>query len=229
MAPATADRSRAILVAALRYGARGQGLMPPEILSVKRTEGERLVFLTPAETRRLLAAYRGSARDVATVLAYQGFRTQEALRLDWRHINWKRREILVTGTSERGKIRTKTMRARTVPMHRIIRVVLYLIWRTRGRPQFGPVFLTHLGRPYADTRSQGGQPMKTAHKAACRRAGISNFRVHDWRHSWAANMVMSGCDLPTLMRLGGWTTLRMVQRYTAVSTEHMADAIRRLA
>ena len=38
---------------------------------------------------------------------------------------------------------------------------------------------------------------------------------------------MSGTDLYTLMKLGGWRTLRMVQRYAAVSVEHLAEAARR--
>ncbi len=40
---------------------------------------------------------------------------------------------------------------------------------------------------------------------------------------------MSGCDLRTLQLLGGWASLRMVERYAAVSIDHMAAAIRRLA
>lgn len=39
---------------------------------------------------------------------------------------------------------------------------------------------------------------------------------------------MSGVDLPTLQRLGGWKDLRMVSRYTACSTEHMDAAVAKL-
>lgn len=31
------------------------------------------------------------------------------------------------------------------------------------------------------------------------------------------------------MRLGGWSSLAMVQRYGAVNADHMRDAIRRIA
>jgi hypothetical protein len=41
-------------------------------------------------------------------------------------------------------------------------------------------------------------------------------------------MIMSGCDLYTLMRLGGWSSLTMVERYAAVSIDHMAEAISRV-
>ena len=53
--------------------------------------------------------------------------------------------------------------------------------------------------------------------------------MHDWRHDWAARHVMAGTDLYTLMRLGGWTSMRMVERYAAVSADHMRDAARRIA
>lgn len=71
--------------------------------------------------------------------------------------------------------------------------------------------------------------MAKAHETACRIAGVEGFRVHDWRHDWAARMVMAGTDLYKLMKLGGWSSLRMVQRYASVTGEHMADAVKRLA
>ena len=54
-------------------------------------------------------------------------------------------------------------------------------------------------------------------------------RIHDWRHDWAARMVMAGTDLYTLMRLGGWSSLKMVERYASVTADHMAEAVRRIA
>jgi integrase len=58
--------------------------------------------------------------------------------------------------------------------------------------------------------------------------GGPDFRLHDWRHHWASWMVMEGADLETIRKLGGWTSLDMVLRYAAVSTEHMAEAVARL-
>ncbi len=88
------------------------------------------------------------------------------------------------------------------------------------------------GAPYSDTREYrlpGGNPLRSAHGTACRRAGITDFRVHDWRHHWASWCVMSGIDLETIRRMGGWKTLEMLQRYAAVSTDHMAEAMKKLA
>ena len=100
----------------------------------------------------------------------------------------------------------------------------------RRRPKSGPVFLSSRGEPYAVQRDEGGgNPLDTAHKTACRRAGVRNFRIHDWRHDWAARMVMAGVDLLSLQQLGGWEDLRSVKRYASVTAEHLRDAARRIA
>lgn len=231
MSPGTVKRCRAILNAALVYGAGRFQVRAPKLPSAPPQAGEhaRVAFLTETEADRLIAAYNLSAQPVALVLRYQGLRTQEALRLDWRAVNWRARTLFITGGSAIGVANTKSRRPRMVPLHRRVRVMLYGLWRRSGRPALGPVFLSSRGSPYADTRGHGGNPLKKAHETACRRAGIRGFRVHDWRHHFAAMMVMSGCDLPTLMRLGGWSDHRMVLRYAAVGTEHMAAAIRRVA
>lgn len=223
MAPATAARSRAILQAALSHGADALGYEKQRLPTVAQKPAEEgTVYLTHAEQERLLAAYNIHAYPVALTLCYQGMRTQEALRMDWRHVSLER------GTIHIPAERTKTGRGRTVPMHWKVRFALVLIWDSRGRPSEGTVFHSSRGVPYADTRGLGGNPLTTAHKTACKKAGIKNFRVHDWRHNFASWLVMSGCDITTLMRLGGWSSPRMVQRYAAVSSQHLSDVIGKL-
>jgi integrase len=156
-------------------------------------------------------------------LCFQGCRTQEALQLLWGDVDLER-ETLWLG-------RTKTGDPRTTTMHP--RVLDALEAMTRGDPT-DHVFLSARGRPYSDTRDYklpGGNPLRKAHATACRRAGIRNFTVHDWRHHWASHMVMAGADLLTIQAMGGWSrkSLRMLARYAAVSTEHQAAAIRRVA
>jgi integrase len=111
-------------------------------------------------------------------------------------------------------------------MHRRVRVTLHLLWRRKGRPSLGPVFISTRGKPYADTRGRGETHwLARAHITACSKVAIRGFRVQDWRHRWASHLVMACVDLRTLMELGGWTSLRMVERYAQVSTQHMAEAI----
>ena len=116
-------------------------------------------------------------------------------------------------------------------MHPKVEVALRELWEKRGRPKSGHLFLNRLGKPYADTRNykiQGANPLKTAHATALKRAGILAFTVHDWRHHWASHCVMAGIDLESLRQLGGWASLKIVQRYAAVSADHLMNAIAKL-
>jgi len=48
------------------------------------------------------------------------------------------------------------------------------------------------------------------------------------RHTFASRLVMAGVDLMTVMQLGGWKSLAMVQRYGHLSPSHRPDAIEHL-
>lgn len=226
--PTTIARSRNTFQAALNHGAASHGTVAPRLPTVKGGAGiERAVYLTDDERERLLAAYNPHAGRVALMLAYQGCRSQEALQLDWRNVD------LIRGAIHFRAVDTKAERARTVPLHPRVAEMLLTSWHRAGWVERGHVFLSAKGRPYADTRgraerNQGGNPLAQAHATACARAGVTGFRVHDWRHDFAARMVMSGCDMRTLMDLGGWSSLRMVQRYASVTGQHMVEAIGRL-
>ena len=227
--PSSVGRWRAILQAALNHGCAAHELAAPKLPGVRgATGGDRAIYLPDPQRQRLLAAYNPSAACPVLLLAYQGLRTQEALQLDWRWVDFARRTIHLVGSE------TKAGKGRTVAMHARVDALLFGMWTASGQPAIGRVFLSSRGRPYADTRGrgdrqQGGNPLARAHATACRAAGVTGFRVHDWRHDWATRMVWAGTDLPTLMQIGGWASLRMVQRYATTSADRMAEAIRRLA
>lgn len=227
--PASVARMRATIQAGLSHGARALQLLEPKLPGVKGAQGpERAICLPDDQRRRLLAAYNAHAACPVLLLAYQGMRTQEALQLDWRHVDLTRRTLHVPADQ------AKTSRARTIPLHPRVDALLFGMWCAADRPTTGPVFLSARGKPYADTRGrdggrQGGNPLAQAHETACRAAGVTGFRLHDWRHDWAARFVMAGGDLRTLMEVGGWSSLRMVQRYAWVTPDHAAAAMARVA
>lgn len=223
MSPATQARWRAILQAAINAGARSQALIAPTLTVIKQDAPEGVVWLRKDEQERLLAAYAPHARPIALTLCFQGLRSAEALRLDWRHVDLARGSLFIA--------KSKSGRQRSVPMHARVKAVISELWVARSQPKDGRVFLNRRGQPYTDTSEEqsGGNPISAVHRSACKRAGITGFTPHSWRHHWASWMVMTGCDLITLMRLGGWSTPKMVQRYAAVSADHMAESIARLS
>jgi integrase len=223
-APAGQDRYRSVFQAAINYYYGELGLAKIKIPTIKFTN-ERVRFLELAERDLLISCYTKHVQPIIIVFAYQGPRAQEALQLLWG----------INGVDlERNRIyfgRTKEGKPLTTPMHPKVEVALRELWEERGRPKTGHVFLNRVGKPYADTRDykiQGGNPLKRAHATALKRAGILDFTVHDWRHHWASHCVMAGIDLESLRQLGGWASLKMVQRYAGVSADHLRNAIARL-
>lgn len=225
-APGTIVRSRALLMAAVRYGCAEKGITAPILPAVKVEKDERVAMLTSKERARLLAAYNPHAACPALLLADQGMRTQEVLRLDWRDVTFETETI--RARVRRGGKKTKTRKGRPVPMTWRVFMLLWGMWHAAGKPEAGPVFLSSRAKPYEDTTDKGGNPLRSAHYTACRAAKIQDFRVHDWRHDWAARMVMGGVDLFTLMKLGGWASLAMVERYGAVNASHLREAIQKM-
>ncbi len=174
--PSSVGRWRAVLQAALNYGCAAHEVPAPKLPGVKgSTGGERAIWLPDDQRRRLLAAYNPHAACPVLLLAYQGFRTQEALQLDWRWINFDRRTIHLTAGE------TKAKRGRTVTMHPRVDALLFGMWCSAGKPSIGTVFLSARGHAYADTRGrgerqQGGNPLSQAHATACAAAGVTAFR-----------------------------------------------------
>ena len=51
--------------------------------------------------------------------------------------------------------------------------------------------------------------------AACKGAGITNFRFHDFRHTAITNMRRAGIDLLTIMQISGHKTMVCFTRYNS--------------
>ena len=60
---------------------------------------------------------------------------------------------------------------------------------------------------------------------ALKEARIEDFRWHDLRHSCASYLAMEGVPMRTIAEILGHRTLQMVQRYTHLSPEHLAEAV----
>ena len=70
--------------------------------------------------------------------------------------------------------------------------------------------------------------LSIAFKGALECARITDFRVHDLRHSFASHLLMAGSDLATVSRLMGHANLAMTMRYAHLSQRHEADAVAKL-
>ena len=213
LAPGTIARWRSMLRAALAYGAEEFGITVPALRPIRTVEQERIAYLTADQEARLLAAYSPWAGRVALMLCETGMRTQEALRLDWRCVDFKRGVIVVEHAGRADGPRTKSRSSRRIGMRPVIREMLTEIWIERGHPDDGTVFLSRRNKPYADTKDVGGNPIAKAHRTACKSAEVTRFRVHDWRHHFAIWFLKRGGNIRALCQIAGWSSIRMVKRY----------------
>lgn len=210
-APATLVRQVFTPVSAVLRFAEEQNWCVAPRLRRPRQPGGRVRWATVAEAERLVAAAAPHLAPLILFLFLTGARLSEALYLDWRALDLARAHV--------SFLATKNGRARGVPLHpRLVAALASLPHRV------GPVFRRPDGRPYARKADGGGQ-IKTGFKAACRRAGIADFRVHDCRHTWATWHYAANRDLAALMRLGGWQSERMVLRYAHLDSASLADGV----
>jgi integrase len=55
-----------------------------------------------------------------------------------------------------------------------------------------------------------------------KRAEIENFCWHDLRNTWASWHIQNGTPIHVLKELGGWADLKMVLRYSHLTSEHLS-------
>ena len=172
-------------------------------------EKERDRWLTQDEADRLIAAAAPHLQVLIRFALATGCRAREITGLEWDRVDLKR------GTAWLDQ--TKNGTPRGVPLNRDAVDVLEA---ERGKH---PVFcFTYRGEPIA------WEMTNSAWHTAIEKAGITDFRFHDLRHTWASWHRQAGTSCDELKDLGGWKSRVMVDRYAKFGTEHLTAAAARI-
>jgi len=166
--------------------------------------------LTDEEEERLLKASPPWLQDVIVLALDTGLRPRELVRLTWDNVDLSRRELRLT--------ETKNGKGRRVPLTTRAHAILCSLRRTRAE-EVGPFPSGPGERPWI---------MASAFRRARPRAGLTDFRFYDLRHTFATRLVRAGVDLITVARLLGHSDLRMVQRYAHPGEADARRAVRAL-
>ena len=67
--------------------------------------------------------------------------------------------------------------------------------------------------------------IKRSFSTACRRAGISDFRIHDLRHTFASWLVTEGVPLLDVSQLLGHSAVKMTKRYAHLAADSLESAV----
>ena len=206
--------------AVLRHAAK-RGWCSTPIIERPKAPKPRIRSLTIEEANRLINACADHLRPLVIFLIYTGARVGEALWLDWHDVDLERGHVTFP--------KTKNGEPRGVPLpSRVVNALSELPHRN------DEVFRRPDGLPYQrpqgedDENRSAGSRIKTAFRGACRRAGILDFHPHDCRHVFATWHYAHNRDLTALMKLGGWSNIKSVSRYTHANVDEFRSTMDRL-
>jgi len=205
VAPATVNRLleivRVILNSAVKHW---EWIERAPHVRLLRQPTRRIRWLTREEADTLLSHLPEHTQIMAKFSLATGLRESNVTQLQWAQVDLERRSAWIHADQ------SKTGRPIGIPLNREAVVLL------RG--------LIGKHKKYVFTYNR--KPVRRCNTKVWRRAltlsGLEDFRLHDLRHTWASWHVQNGTPMHVVQELGGWSDIRMVQRYAHLSPEHLA-------
>lgn len=163
----------------------------------------RVRFLTMKQAKTLLKFLPEHLAAMAEFSMLTGLRQGNVRDLGWPQVDLKGRKLWIHADQAKG--------GQAIPVPLPSRAVRLLKAQKGKHPE--RVF-TFRGAPVEQVGTK-------AWRRALRRAGITDFRWHDLRHTWASWHAQRGTPQSVLQELGGWRSASMVRRYAHFSPEHL--------
>jgi integrase len=209
--PSTVNRYMALVRSILRRACDDWEWIErvPKVGMLKQPAG-RVRSLTRPEFERLLAELPLHLAEMAIFSVATGLRQANVTRLQWRQVSLERRHLWVAADQH------KNGQAHSVPLNEAAMAVL-----ERRKGDHRQYVFTYEGQPIQQVSTK-------AWRSALKRAGITDFRWHDLRHTFATWHREEGTPTWELQRLGGWKSASMVERYAHVGAEGLQLAASRL-
>ena len=202
---ATVNRMLEVVRAILRRAAREWRWIDSAPAVRKLPEPKkRIRWITHVEAEHLIAQLPAHLKPMVRFALCTGLRESNITQLTWEQIDLSRRTAWIHADQMKGE--TKAL---AVPLNRQAVDVL--------RAQVGrhaDYVFTYDGHPVTKMNNH-------AWRKALKRAGISDFRVHDLRHTFASWHVQAGTPLHVLCELLGHSSIAVTMRYAHLGGEHL--------
>ncbi|HEX4159574.1 MAG TPA: tyrosine-type recombinase/integrase [Rhizomicrobium sp.] len=206
---------------------------------------ERVRELIGDEGARLEAAMRDDYSAFFEFVHATGLRKEECVTLRWSEVNWQARQIVRLGKNDRRVTAPITDHVRAILEslmgHHAEFVFTYVavrtvrtrgvgetLARTGNRKDRGELYTAKRGQ---EERIKGRRyPMtlsgvSTAWKRLRKRAGVKDFRLHDFRHDLATKVLRQTGNLKLVSRMLNHADLKTTMRYAHVLDEDVAAAM----
>ncbi len=208
--PATVNRYLATIRGILRM-ARDEWQWIDNFPKVRMLAGEveRDRWLSRAEADTLISVCPSHLAAIVRYALATGCRASEITGLEWSRVDLQRRTAWLN--------HTKNGTPRGVPLNEDAVAVLKA--EKNKHPRF---CFTYRGEPIRSN------VCNTGWLEAVKKAGLTDFRFHDLRHTWASWHRQAGTSCDELKDLGGWKSRVMVDRYAKFATEHLSVAASRI-
>jgi integrase len=185
----------------------------PAKVTPAKGERQRDRVLTDDEISAYLAACPQPCKDAATIIRGTGMRPGEVFTLRWER-------VLLNG--ERGLLQVSEGKSkaakRILPLVPEVYAVLERRRGEQGKPEEGWVFPSSAREGHLN-----GDTTKDQHAMALKNSKVARFEPYILRHTALTRLAESGCDVFTLARIAGHSSITITQRYV----HPQADAVER--
>ena len=211
-ARATVNYELAALRRMFRLGVKKRLLAVRPEIELPRVHNERQGFFEEGDFAALLLELPACLRELIQFARLTGWRLhKEVLPLMWEAVDWQGQVIRIAPQN------TKAGDARLFPFGQApaLRRLLETRWEARDG-----LFVFHRGgRRILDFRG--------AWDNACKRAGLQGRIPHDLRRTAARDFRRAGVSEGEIMRLCGWRTRAMFDRYNIIDEADLSAAVAR--
>ncbi len=187
---------------------------PIDLIELPEVRDERTRYLKPDEYRGVIKALQMApvwARPMIIVTLNTGLRLSNVVHLRWSQVDLASRLILIQGSE------MKNGEDLGLPLTD----EAYNILREQNRVRYlNSDFVFHdNGRAIYPVKLQ------RAFRQVCKDAGLTDFRFHDLRHTFASYLRQRGVDLHTIAKLLSHRDDRMAQRYAHLNVDNLRQAV----
>ena len=211
--PATLHRELAVLRRMLRLASPKLPRVP--LIDMPRVHNARQGFFEEDDLQAILPHLAPHARELVEFLYLTGWRSSEALRLQWSDIDWKRSVVRLRDSKSREpRIFPFKYHARVEELLRRQRDAVSEWEREHAR--LCPSVFHWNGRPL--------QKLRRSWTTACGKAGMPGRLVHDFRRTAVRNLIRANVQQAIAMKITGHKTSSIFRRYLIVDEELLAQA-----
>jgi integrase len=179
-------------------------------VTMEKLPQQRVRYLTREEFDRLYQACNNRLKPIVLFAVNTGVRQDNILSLTWKQVDLSRNLILLEHTKNGERL--------GLPMNNTVKELLTELNKVR-----------HINGDYVFSSTVGtkidASKVDKWFRQALKASGITDFRFHDLRHTFASWLSQGDVNIYKVQRLLGHRTIAMTMRYAHLSPQNLQDSV----